>query len=676
MPMPTWKKRLILIVGLFENLIFTGSILGWSALNYMLKEEGIFSDYCNDNVPHLLVPHLPAIDNSANGSYVDYLIKTGHNPESSHVIYEIDKVSTLPLIKEPFKTNFTSSAPSFIKSTDNHSKIRICHSQERLLNLAYTMGTFFNGFTAFVWGFLLDRWGLRNVRLLINFFLTSGSLTLCFTTRERSYLLFPAITLLCLGGVPLRIADMEIASLFPKRRSFVITLYSGAFSASAITFVLLKFLWDAGLPFSWTCGILVAISLTMLPVTLFLLPSQAIRSEDDGGTDDGKMDKSNSSSEKNDNVIFCEKKLFKRKILKNPATVTLNNITYMASPRIGPKSGVFTYDGGNINPTFIMESIKEKDEGIFFNVGSGGGDMIDRTRNMINNNHNNNHSSDQNNNPNQLSAIIEKGYHHHSSDHFVPTTYLDRKNHNLKCPPVQSQPPMVPKVCKGQIPLRYSLMSIPFLLHQWWFSWLITYMIMYVGVLNLWLSRVTSTKSEASFFTKLYGGTQISALVIAPLAGFWLDHQVNKAEMENDPVERRLKRYKAGFWPLFVTTSTLTGIHVCRFFDTKLAVNFSIFFITFLRAFLVAVGSAFLRIRFPAEHFSKLLGIMSTFGAVISLLQFPLFVWESAVPHHAIWVNVFCCVCTLAAYMNPLLLCFNKFQKKLIAEEDLMIAKG
>lgn len=90
---------------------------------------------------------------------------------------------------------------------------------------------------------------------------------------------------------------------------------------------------------------------------------------------------------------------------------------------------------------------------------------------------------------------------------------------------------------------------------------------------------------------------------------------------------------------------------------------------------------------------------MSTFGAVISLLQFPLFVWESAVPDHAIWVrffpslklenilslidelfsffissqvNIFCCVCTLVAYLNPLLLCFNKHQKRLIAEEDLM----
>ena len=91
--MPTWKKRLILIIGLFENLIFTGSILGWSALNYMLKEEGIFSDFCSDNVPPIMMPHNSAIDESANGSLVEYLVELGHNVTSSYVIYEMDRVS-------------------------------------------------------------------------------------------------------------------------------------------------------------------------------------------------------------------------------------------------------------------------------------------------------------------------------------------------------------------------------------------------------------------------------------------------------------------------------------------------------------------------------------------------------------------------------------------------------
>ena len=46
MTIPTWKKYLILFCGLLENLIFSGPIMGWSALNYMLKHERIYESIC------------------------------------------------------------------------------------------------------------------------------------------------------------------------------------------------------------------------------------------------------------------------------------------------------------------------------------------------------------------------------------------------------------------------------------------------------------------------------------------------------------------------------------------------------------------------------------------------------------------------------------------------------
>lgn len=46
MTTPTWKKYLILLCGLLENLIFSGPIMGWSALNYMLKHERIYESIC------------------------------------------------------------------------------------------------------------------------------------------------------------------------------------------------------------------------------------------------------------------------------------------------------------------------------------------------------------------------------------------------------------------------------------------------------------------------------------------------------------------------------------------------------------------------------------------------------------------------------------------------------
>lgn len=61
--------------------------------------------------------------------------------------------------------------------------------------------------------------------------------------------------------------------------------------------------------------------------------------------------------------------------------------------------------------------------------------------------------------------------------------------------------------------------------------------------------------------------------------------------------------------------------------------------------FVASFESAFLESythnRFPASHFNRLLGIMSTCGAVVTLLQFPLFVWEAHHVDNALWVSPF-----------------------------------
>ncbi|XP_074598965.1 equilibrative nucleobase transporter 1-like [Brevipalpus obovatus] len=664
METPVWKKRFILIFCLFENLIFSGNIYGWSALNFVLKEERIFSSYCDGGDKQIG----SSMGNSSNESYIEYNFEPDQNPFSFATYEEKHpKNLTLPPSNggEEYFPLWDSSEHDFIapehvnirpsfgllggdqpasnllrnsSQNSSHTKalfkegnIPICHLQDRLLNLAYTIGTFFNGFTAFIWGFMLDYWGLRTVRLVINFFLTSGSLMLCFTTRDTSMLLFPAIGFLALAGIPLRIADMEIAAYFPKHRSFVITLYSGAFSASAVTFVIMKLLWSYGLPFPLVSSLLVIASLIMLPVTFFMLPKDYI-------------EESETAQDDNPTITFTEGRFAKRKSeLSLPEPITLANLKYTNNPRPGVKQSVIsTTGGGKVNPAFMMESAPiENCSRISSSSHSPQGTRISSPNRNLN-------ATRRTNHPMKKYSIQNQAYYVRRPFDDLPTQYRRSSD--------KGRPPNV-------IPLRESLLSIPFWLHQWWYSWMVTYMAMYVGALNLWLCRVTPDKSEISFFTKLYGITQVSSLIIAPLTGFWLDNRVNKANEEPDSTLRRLKRNQAGFWPLMITSSTLTGIHICRFFDTKVAVHVSIFLITFLRAILVAVGSAFLRIRFPAEHYNKLLGITSTSAAILSLLQFPLFVWEASIPDHAIWINILCCIFTLITYLYPGLLLLDKPQR-------------
>ncbi|RWS22243.1 Solute carrier family 43 member 3-like protein, partial [Leptotrombidium deliense] len=374
----------------------------------------------------------------------------------------------------------------------------------------------------------------------------------------RSYLVFPAVTFLCLGGIPLRIANMQFANLYPKHRSSIIALYSGAFSASAITFVLLKYLFENGVTFFWTNSILVFFTFLMTLFTFTLLPKDKVREE--------------SLSESNEQLTFTRNGHSCR-TLQQLSPVTLEKFTFVTS-------------------SFRKASVQPK-------------------TNLV------------------LSA--------RNSQSTIEST---------------------PK----ELPLKYSLLSLPYMLHQWWYSWLITYLIMYVGSMNLWLQRITSDTSKADHLVKIYGALQVLALLIAPIAGFIMDREVNRADSEPNPELRWLKKIKSGFWPMIFTTSCVAAILIVRFFDDEKAVYASIVFITLFRSFLVAVSSAFLRIRFPAEHFNRLLGILSTVGACVTLIQFPLFVLEANSTQNAFWVNVFNCFCTLIAYLNPLHLSITSLQ--------------
>ena len=159
---------------------------------------------------------------------------------------------------------------------------------------------------------------------------------------------------------------------------------------------------------------------------------------------------------------------------------------------------------------------------------------------------------------------------------------------------------VVPKVIDSSddVPLGVSLWSCSFTLHQLWFSWLNTYMVLYSGSMNLWLDRVTSDTAIAGGLAETFGIVQVSALIIAPMAGLFMDRNIRRANRNANPFEQKLSRAQSGFWPILTTTIVLTIAVICRFFNTSGAVYSSIVFITLLRSFLVAVASAYLRIRY------------------------------------------------------------------------------
>lgn len=339
---------------------------------------------------------------------------------------------------------------------------------------------------------------------------------------------------------------MQFANLYPKIRSSIITLYSGAFSASSIVFVVLKYVYEHGIDYYYTTSLLFLTSFLLLPVTFFLLPPDAVR-EDDSKPIPNKKDPTNHAAFTienkdanndycNENEIKFSRQKFNKFYKQNFNTIQpikLEKFQYIGSPQLKRKESSEIVD---------RSAPVELDAKIMVNTNAQGPDQLDK-----------------------------------------PLTKLDNSKE-------------IPKKI-DQLPLKLSLYSLPYFVHQYWFCWLITYMIMYVGSMNLWIRRVTDDVDKAGFYLKIYGLLQVFSLILAPMAGAMMDYEVNKASKENDLFKRKIKMAKAGFWPLLFTNLSLLGVIICKFFDHETAIYISIVLNTILRSFLIAVASAYLRIR-------------------------------------------------------------------------------
>ncbi|NXN14537.1 S43A3 protein, partial [Indicator maculatus] len=210
-------KRLgTLLSGLLECGAFCGIIFGWASLVFVLKELHYFADLCqNTTTDHsglLVVPCVPAD----------------------------------------------------------------CSRQDKQFSLVFTIGSFMNNFMTFPMGFIFDRFGTTVARLIAISLYTGGTLLVAFSTPGLALLLFPAMSMLSVGGILLILTNMQVGNLFGKYRSIIITLYNGAFDSSSAIFLIIKVLYERGLSLRSMFLFLAACSAWHLLRTLFLMPRTRI----------------------------------------------------------------------------------------------------------------------------------------------------------------------------------------------------------------------------------------------------------------------------------------------------------------------------------------------------------------------------------------------------------------
>ncbi|XP_070819299.1 solute carrier family 43 member 3b [Chaetodon trifascialis] len=158
----------------------------------------------------------------------------------------------------------------------NATQVLDCSGQDEQFSLVFTIASFMNNFLTLPNGFLFDQFGTTVARLFGIFLYTMGTLMVAFSTPALSNLLFPALSLLAVGGILFLITNMQVGNLFGSHRSTIITLYNGAFDSSSALFFVIKLLYESGVSLRASFLVLSACSVIHLLRTFFLLPRKFI----------------------------------------------------------------------------------------------------------------------------------------------------------------------------------------------------------------------------------------------------------------------------------------------------------------------------------------------------------------------------------------------------------------
>ncbi|KAG5451617.1 Solute carrier 43 member 3 [Clonorchis sinensis] len=116
-----------------------------------------------------------------------------------------------------------------------------CPAQEAMFHDAFIVWIALQMFLITGTGFLMDRIGLRALKLIVTLIFFVGTLMFAFTSRDTSVLFFVAGIFVAPSAMSSLICSHQISSMFPRYRGLVVSLLSGAFDSSGfMTFLVGK----------------------------------------------------------------------------------------------------------------------------------------------------------------------------------------------------------------------------------------------------------------------------------------------------------------------------------------------------------------------------------------------------------------------------------------------------
>ena len=205
-----------------EILLFSGEILGFPFLQYILEQEGYFHYLCQNST--------------------------------------------------------TKSKSTFNKVTPNPLNLLkiTCKEQEASFDLVFTLAVSSLTLFGLVNGYILDEFGTWIHRVLPNILKALGYILLIVSTPSTSYLLYPFSILNSWSGINLFFSNIQIANFAKSIRSTLITLMEGTCDSSVVVFFLLKIGYDSGIHFQSMLLILLSLTTFLWLRTFLLMPRKHV----------------------------------------------------------------------------------------------------------------------------------------------------------------------------------------------------------------------------------------------------------------------------------------------------------------------------------------------------------------------------------------------------------------
>ncbi|KAL3878054.1 hypothetical protein ACJMK2_035687 [Sinanodonta woodiana] len=244
------KRFLIAAWAFMECLLFGGLLYGWGSLMFVFKQEGIYAELCDNNGQAAM----SAMTNS-----------------SSSVTY--------------VTMNNSSEDKTF-----SDSKFKDCPEQDCKFTLCFTIASALFCASGAALGQINFMFGTRVTRIISMIIFAAGSLMLAFVTKETPWLIFPGLSFLAAGGLPLLVTNTQVSGLFGKGSSSIVGLLCGGFDMSSAVQLVVKIAYESGISRQHSYYFLTALHSLVLVSTFVFLPRDFIVNEDATWTNIGVAD--------------------------------------------------------------------------------------------------------------------------------------------------------------------------------------------------------------------------------------------------------------------------------------------------------------------------------------------------------------------------------------------------